>query len=78
MYMENIMSSQLEDDSCPICLEETYTQPIWLECAHKFCKNCIYKYMMYNKICPVCLNPTNLLSHLHPTHIKLLLDENIQ
>lgn len=50
-----------ENGECNICLENL--PPIYSKlnnCTHKFCPNCIYKWVLINPICPTCRHPINL------------------
>lgn len=44
-----------ENLSCTIC-RELYNNPVYLKCSHRFCKDCIEKYIRSSdkKSCPNC------------------------
>ena len=46
--------SPCEMSECGVCLEETLKCNIKLECSHKFCKECIYKWFLESDTCPTC------------------------
>ena len=41
--------------TCPLC-EKLLKSPVYLKCSHRFCKECIEKYIRNNikKTCPNC------------------------
>ena len=42
------------DNNCPVCLEELKDNVYITPCNHKFCKECITRWMSINRICPYC------------------------
>ena len=38
---------------CSICLDKIKNEVI-LKCKHKFCKECIHKWLLENDTCPIC------------------------
>ena len=47
---------------CGICLEETSKNIITLDCKHKFCKDCIYEWVVVsNQTCPICRTDISIL-----------------
>ena len=39
---------------CGICFESIDTPVKLPNCTHKYCKDCIYKWIVYNPTCPMC------------------------
>ena len=40
-------------EDCPVCLEPTTTLQV-LSCNHKFCTQCLSKWLVRHKNCPIC------------------------
>ncbi len=53
---------------CPICSEKIKTIAT-LECAHKFCEECIKKWFENKKSCPVCRTDSKMFPEIKPQGI---------
>lgn len=45
---------------CGICLENTFKSVKLENCAHSFCKKCIYKWLYEHDSCPICRASVNI------------------
>ena len=54
--LEDINKLKNEDKRCTICLDDFIYKDvvIYLPCFHLFHKNCIFKWLKKNAICPLC------------------------
>lgn len=53
-YLKNAINTLTQTDSCPICLETSDNLVITM-CGHKFCKDCILRFLdTRQKPCPSC------------------------
>ncbi|GFH47122.1 hypothetical protein CTEN210_03597 [Chaetoceros tenuissimus] len=51
---DDIATPDIDDTSCPICLEKLSDPHIVPECCHRFCKGCIEEALEYRRECPIC------------------------
>jgi hypothetical protein len=51
----SVYAKLFESLTCTIC-REVFSNPVYLKCSHRFCKDCIEKYIRSNsrKSCPNC------------------------
>ena len=54
-YNENTINIKEELDNCPICFEKVDNYQKIIKCQHKFCNNCLQKWLLENNsTCPIC------------------------
>ena len=54
-YNENTINIKEQLDNCPICLEIVDNYQKIIKCEHKFCNNCLKKWLLENNsTCPIC------------------------
>ena len=47
-----------ELEKCPICMEDSFTEPVFTECAHMICWPCLHAVRLNNIFkCPMCRQP---------------------
>ncbi|GFH47124.1 hypothetical protein CTEN210_03599 [Chaetoceros tenuissimus] len=51
---DSVITTDLQEISCPICLEMFNDPHIVPECCHRFCKDCIEEALEHRKECPIC------------------------
>jgi SNF2 family DNA or RNA helicase len=65
----------LENDSCPICLDDIKTPALIPCCNNLFCLQCLA--VIHNKRCPMCRNPFTM-KDLHIIHNEIIKTDKIE
>jgi len=65
----------LENDSCPICLDDIKTPALIPCCNNLFCLQCLA--VIHNKRCPMCRNPFTM-KDLHIIHNEIIKTNKIE